>query len=110
MHLAALLLLITTASPEPTDAPVSDPPAEEEPRPCDEVEETQEGVERIRSLVQRLKSFARTPDVHATAVEVELDRALRQAAAIATIGQPGNPVEIDGTHGLRVISSETAVF
>ena len=74
------------------------------------VEETQEGVERIRSLVQRLKSFARTPDVHATAVEVDLDRALRQAAAIATIGQPGNPVEIDGTHGLRVISSETAVF
>ena len=74
------------------------------------VEETQEGVERIRSLVQRLKTFARTPDVHATAVEVDLDRALRQAAAIATIGQPGHPIDIQSVGGLRVISSETAVF
>ena len=74
------------------------------------VEETQEGVERIRLLVQRLKTFARTPDVHATAVEVDLDRALRQAAAIATIGQPGHPVDIQSVGGLRVISSETAVF
>ncbi len=74
------------------------------------LEETREGVERIRDLVQRLKSFARTPDLEATAVEVDLDRAVRQAAAIATIGHAPQTIRFEGEHGLRVISVETAVF
>jgi signal transduction histidine kinase len=74
------------------------------------LEETREGVERIRDLVQRLKSFARTPDLEATAVEVDLDRAVRQAAAIATIGHAPETIRFEGEHGLRVISVETAVF
>lgn len=74
------------------------------------IEETQEGVERIRILVQRLKTFSRTPDLTATAVEVDLERAAHQAAAIASIGQDGTPIEIEGTGALRVLTIETAVF
>lgn len=74
------------------------------------LEETQEGVERIRDLVQRLKTFARTPDLSATAVEVDLDRVVRQAGSIATIGQKAEPIRVEGHSGLRVISIETAVF
>ncbi len=74
------------------------------------LEETQEGVERIRDLVQRLKSFARTPDLTATAAPVDLDRAVRQAGSIASIGRKSEPIRIEGTSGLRVISVETAVF
>jgi len=74
------------------------------------IEETQEGVERIRLLVQRLKNFSRTPDLRATAVDVDLDSSLRQAAAVAAIGQDGQPIKIEGTPGLRILSIETAVF
>jgi len=74
------------------------------------VEETQEGVERIRLLVTRLKSFSRTPDLEATAVEVDLVNSVRQAAAVAAIGQPGTPFEIAGEPDLRVLTIETAVF
>lgn len=74
------------------------------------VEETQEGVERIRLLVQRLKNFSRTPDLDATAVEVDLIRSLRQAAAVASIGQTGEPIEITGDPNLRVLTIETALF
>lgn len=74
------------------------------------VEETQEGVERIRQLVARLKTFSRTPDLAATAVEVDLVRAARQAAAIASIGQAGSAIRISGEAQLSVISIETAVF
>ena len=74
------------------------------------VEETQEGVERIRLLVARLKSFSRTPDLEATAVEVDLLRSVRQAAAVAAIGQPGTPFSIDGGSSLRVLTIETALF
>ena len=74
------------------------------------VEETQEGIERIRLLVARLKSFSRTPDLEATAVEVDLMQSVRQAAAVATIGQPGSPFTIDCVPGLRVLTIETALF
>lgn len=74
------------------------------------VEETQEGVERIRLLVQRLKNFSRNADLTATAVEVDLETSIRQAAAVATIGQTGEPISIVGAPGLRVITIETAVF
>ncbi len=74
------------------------------------IEETQEGVERIRLLVDRLKNFSRTPDLSATAVEVDLDSSIRQAAAIAAIGQTGQPISITGTPALRILSIETAVF
>ena len=74
------------------------------------IEETQEGVERIRQLVQRLKTFSRTPDLSATAVEVDLVRASRQAAAIASIGQAGSAIRIEGEARLSVITIETAVF
>ncbi len=74
------------------------------------LEETREGLERIRDLVARLKSFARTPDLEATPVEVHLDRAIRQAAAIATLGHSHEIISIEGETGLRVTSIETAVF
>ena len=74
------------------------------------VDETQEGVERIRLLVQRLKTFSRAPDLTATAVDVDLERSVRQAIAIATIGQQGTPITIESEPGLRVLSIETAVF
>jgi two-component system NtrC family sensor kinase len=74
------------------------------------LEETREGLERIRDLVARLKSFARTPDLEATPVEVHLDRAIRQAAAIATLGHAHDIIRIEGGAGFRVTSIETAVF
>lgn len=74
------------------------------------IEETQEGVERIRQLVQRLKTFSRTPDLTATAVEVDLVRAAHQAAAIASIGHAGWAIRIAGAARLPVITIETAVF
>lgn len=80
-----------------------------EDMPC-VIEETQEGVERIRELVQRLKTFSRTPDLSATAVEVDLVRASRQAAAIASIGQADSAIRIEGEARLAVITIETAVF
>ncbi|MBB83377.1 MAG: hypothetical protein CL931_06160 [Deltaproteobacteria bacterium] len=74
------------------------------------IEETQEGVERIRELVQRLKTFSRTPDLTATAVEVDLVRAVQQASAVACIGQAGTAIRVEGAPRLSVISIETAVF
>lgn len=74
------------------------------------VEETQEGVERIRLLVQRLKTFSRTPDLQATPVEVDLEHSLRQAAAIARVGLHGEPIRIHGAEGMRLLTVETAVF
>ena len=66
MYLLALLLFITPASPEPTDAPVSDPPAEEEPRPCDEVEEAQEGVRSLKNDMLGLEFFLLDKKEHKT--------------------------------------------
>ncbi len=74
------------------------------------VEETQEGVERIRLLVTRLKSFSRMPDLDAIAVDVDLVQSVRQAAAVAAIGQPPDIITIDGAASLRVLTIETAVF
>ncbi len=74
------------------------------------IEETQEGVERIRLLVQRLKTFSRAPDLTATAVDVDLARVAHQAAAIASIGQEGTPIRIEGESSVRILTIETAVF
>ena len=74
------------------------------------IEETQEGVERIRQLVQRLKTFSRTPDLSATAIEIDLVRSVKQAAAIASIGQPSTAIRLVGDARLAIISIETAVF
>jgi len=74
------------------------------------IEETQEGVERIRQLVQRLKTVSRTPDLSATAVEVDLARAVHQAAAIASIGKSSDVIRVVGETRLTAITIETAVF
>jgi signal transduction histidine kinase len=74
------------------------------------VEETQEGVERIRLLVNRLLNFSRMPDLRATAIEIDLESGVRKAAAVAEIGQTGQPISIVGTRGLRLVSIESAVF
>ena len=66
MYLLALFLLVTTASPEPTDAPVSDPAPTEEPRPCDEVEETQEGVRGLKNDMLGLEFFLLDKKEHKT--------------------------------------------
>ena len=74
------------------------------------VEETREGVERIRLLVQRLKSFSRTPDFSAQAIEIDLADTARQAAAVASVGLKGEAIRIESEPGLRVATLETAVF
>jgi len=74
------------------------------------LEETQEGVERIRLLVHRLRNFSRTPDLEATAVEIDLATSVRQAVAVAAIGQSGDPFTILDSDGTRVVTIETAVF
>ena len=66
MYLFMFFLLVTAASSEPTDAPVSDPPAEEEPRPCDEVEETQEGVRGLKNDMLGLEFFLLDKKEHKT--------------------------------------------
>ena len=57
MHLSVLFLLATAASHEPVDAPVSDPTPSEEQRPCDEVEETQEGVKSLKNDMLGLEFY-----------------------------------------------------
>jgi signal transduction histidine kinase len=74
------------------------------------VEETREGVERIRLLVQRLKSFSQSPDFSAQAIEIELADTARQAAAVASVGLKGEAIRIEGEPDLRVATLETAVF
>jgi signal transduction histidine kinase len=74
------------------------------------VEETREGVERIRLLVQRLKSFSRTPDFSAQAIEIDLADTARQAAAVASVGLKGEAIRIESEPDLRVATLETAVF
>jgi len=74
------------------------------------VEETHEGLERIRLLVQRLKTFSRTPDLSAHAVEIDLSALVRQSAAVALVGRRGEPLQIEGEEDLHVLTLESAVF
>jgi hypothetical protein len=64
MHLSLLLLLATAASDGPVDDPVSDPAPSEESRPCEEVEETQEGVEALKREMLGLEFFLRDKKEH----------------------------------------------
>ena len=57
MRFGLLLLLATAASNEPVDDPVSEPASSEESRPCDEVEETQEGVKDLKKEMLGLEFF-----------------------------------------------------
>ena len=59
MRFSLLLLLATAASSEPVDDPVSEPASSEESKPCDEVEETQEGVKEIKKEMLGLEFFLR---------------------------------------------------
>ena len=57
MYALALLFLTITASPEPYDVPLSDPPVEEEQGPCEEVEDAQEGVESLKKAMLGLEFY-----------------------------------------------------
>ena len=59
MRFSLLFLLATAASSEPVDDPVGDPTSPEESRPCDEVEETQEGVKDLKREMLGLEFFLR---------------------------------------------------
>jgi len=72
--------------------------------------ETQEGVERIRVLVQRLGSFSRSPDLSLSTQPVDLEKCVRQAAAVASVGRSPDPIEVRGTMGLSIVGHETPVF
>jgi two-component system sensor histidine kinase HupT/HoxJ len=72
--------------------------------------ETQEGVERIRVLVQRLGSFSRTPDLSISTQPIDLEKCVRQAAAVASVGQSPDPIVVRGSTGLSIVGHETPVF
>ena len=59
MRFSLLFLLATAASSEPVDDPAGDPTPPEESRPCDEVEETQEGVKDLKREMLGLEFFLR---------------------------------------------------
>jgi signal transduction histidine kinase len=88
--------------PEPLQAAVSEMGAL--------VEETQEGLERIRLLVQRLKTFTRAPDLSARTPDLDLCETVRQAAAVAMVGREHDSIQIDAESDLRVDTLESAVF
>ena len=59
MYALTLLFLTITASPEPYGPPLSDPPTEEEQRPCEEVQNAQEDVESFICWIKKIiKVFA----------------------------------------------------
>ena len=57
MYALTLLFLTITASPEPYSAPLNDPPAEEEQRPCEEVQDAQEDVESLKRAMLGLEFY-----------------------------------------------------
>lgn len=74
------------------------------------VEETQEGVERIRLLVQRLGNFSRSPDVGASVHSIDLGATLGQAVAVASIGFKGEPIAVELECDPHLAIRESAVF
>ena len=74
------------------------------------VDETSEGVERIRLLVQRLKNFARAPEPSARALDVDLVKTVEQAASVASVGRDERPIRIEASGDHSIPTLETAVF
>jgi len=73
-------------------------------------EETHEGLERIRLLVQRLKNFTRAPDLSARTPDLDLGETVRQAAAVAMVGREQDSIRIEAESDLCVDTLESAVF
>jgi signal transduction histidine kinase len=63
--------------------------------------ETQDGVERIRLLVQRLGTFSRAPDLSVSAQPIDLGKCVRQAAAVAAVGRTPDPIRVAGRWASR---------
>jgi signal transduction histidine kinase len=74
------------------------------------VDETREGLERIRLLVQRLKSFSRAPDLSASSLKIDLVATIRQAVAVAEVGRPESSIRIEARQEPRIATLEGAVF
>ena len=75
------------------------------------VAETHEGLERIRLLVQRLKTFSRAPDLSARTPDLDLAETVRQAAAVAMVGRDHGSIRIEAESELQGVDTlESAVF
>lgn len=71
------------------------------------VSDTQEGVERIAALVQRLKAFARNESTDSARVSpVDLGRVADKAIAMASVGLPGDAIRRVGAAPAPIFAVE----
>lgn len=82
--------------------------AEEAREAVELVCETQDGVERIANLVDRLRTFARDTPPEASPARVELARVAQRAATLAGVGRARDAIRIEdrGTPAVRGYESE----
>jgi signal transduction histidine kinase len=69
--------------------------------------ETQDGVERIANLVDRLKTFARDTPAEASAAPVDLGWVVRRAATLAGVGPARDAIHIEAGPAPSVLGYES---